>query len=170
VILRSTQKILRYLPISVAGPCFSSTALGDWYVNRFYVNRYPAILLVSSKSLLAIVESAREIRSLPDRLASLVARRLERLGVGTGVVDSEVGEMSPVIVGPTADRSMLGTMVDFVKTIPFYVSGANWDESQQRDIEDKLGETPCRISAKTSNTIWPSRESARLLRSRWETV
>jgi hypothetical protein len=169
VILRSTQKLLRYLPISVAGPCSSGTALGDWYVNRFYVNRHPAILLVSSKSLLAIIESARDIRSLPDRLASLVAHRLERLDVGTGVVDSEVGEMSPVIVGPTADRSVLGTMVDFAKTIPYYVFRANWDESQQRDIEDKLGETPCRVSAKSNNTIWPSRESARLLRSRWET-
>jgi hypothetical protein len=54
VLLRATQKVLRLLPESAGGVIDSSTtALGDWYVNRLIVDRQPLLLLVSSTSRLA---------------------------------------------------------------------------------------------------------------------
>lgn len=91
-------------------------ALGDWYVNRFVVDRQPLLLLVSSRSLLSILEPARHVRQLPDRLPGLVGQRLRRLGVADPLIEREIAVMHPVVVGPTRDRSVVGTLVDFERT------------------------------------------------------
>ena len=80
VILRATLKVLHSLPKPTATSNTSDTALGDWYVNRVVVDRRPLLLLVSSKSLLPMLEPARDVRGLPGRLDLLVAGRLQRLG------------------------------------------------------------------------------------------
>src|SRR3972149_6891191 len=55
VVLRATQKLAKVLPPSADAAAESDTALGDWYVNRLIVDRQPLLLLVSARSLLAIV-------------------------------------------------------------------------------------------------------------------
>jgi hypothetical protein len=75
VTLRATQKVLRLLPATTADPDAPDTALGDWYVNRITCDRQPLLLLVSATSLLPLLAPAREVRSLPERLAQLVAAR-----------------------------------------------------------------------------------------------
>ena len=74
----------------------------------------------------------------------MVARRLERLGVSTPLVDAECRAMTPVRIGATADRSVLGIMVDFANAVPFYLDADGWDDSALRLVEDRLAETPCR--------------------------
>lgn len=103
VTLRATQKVLKRLPPVSADDALSDTALGDWYVNRLVVDRQPLLLLVSSRSLLAIIEQARNLRQLPERLPGLVEQRLKRLEVEGGLIEGEVMAMHPVRVGPTRD-------------------------------------------------------------------
>jgi hypothetical protein len=90
VTLRATQKVLKRLPPVSADDALSDSALGDWYVNRLVVDRQPLLLLVSSRSLLAIIEQARNLRQLPERLPALVEQRLKRLGVEGGLIGREV--------------------------------------------------------------------------------
>jgi hypothetical protein len=116
VSLRATRKALKGLQRHDTC-CDSDTALGDWYVNRLVVNRKPLLLLVSSRSLLAIVTWARDLRTLPNRLSRLVEDRLRRLLVPEAIVRSDVAVMDQVCVRPTASRSILGSMVDFAYMI-----------------------------------------------------
>jgi len=106
--------VLRYLgpPSAAVGP--PDALLGDWFVNRFVLERQPLLILVSSASLLPILEPARQVRTLADRLPAIVHRRLTELGIDEALIADELAAMGRVLIAPTNDRSILGTMNEFV--------------------------------------------------------
>jgi hypothetical protein len=168
VVLRATKKVLRSLSLPVETSVESSTALGDWYVNRIVVARQPLLLLVSAASLLSMLEPARQVRTLPDRLSLLVADRLERLGVNSDLIRVETCAMEQVAVATTIDRSVLGTMNDFAKAIPFYLGSKAWDSASLLHVETRLWETPCRVTRRLGEAIYPARDTQRLLLEKWK--
>ena len=168
--LRATAKVLRFLPPPQGVTAPSDGALGDWYANRLVVDRQPLLLLLSSTSLLAILLPARDLRTLPDRLPSMVGARLKRLGVPQQVIDAELATMNPVMVAKTGSLSVNGTMVNFTRELPYHLPINGWDESSLPFVELRLGETPCRRPGdKRSNydALWPARDAARMLMERW---
>ncbi len=167
VVLRPTQKVLRSLPLTGAAGATSDTALGDWYINRVVIDRQPLLLMISSRSLLAIVTPARELKKLPLRLPSLIDERLKRLPINAHVRQCEVEATRSFAVAKTTDRSVLGQLVDFAKSLTFYIPEGLWGEADLRNAEDRFGETPCRCSGSYSDTIWPERASVQLLEATW---
>lgn len=167
VILRATQKVLRSLPTGGAEVITSDTALGDWYVNRIVIDRQPLILLVSARSLLAILEPARELRKLPQRLPYLVEERLKRLPVDKHAILCEVEATRTVAIGKTIDRSVLGQIVSFGKDLSFIIPEGLWGLEDLRDAEDRLGETPCRCSSRDEDVVWPEQKAVQLLETAW---
>ena len=158
--------MLRRLPPRVTKEGTPDNALGDWFVNRLVVDRQPLLVLVSGLSLLPILEPAREVRSLPERLPSIVERRLERLGVHSDLIAPEIEAMGDVLVAPTNSRSVVGTMVDFAKAIPYYLpTDVRWGEPELLVAEAKLEGTPCRCSSR--NTVFPDLAARDLLAARW---
>jgi hypothetical protein len=167
VILRPTRKLGPHLRWTTRLPDSSDTALGDWYVNRIVVNRQPLLLLVSSKALLPLVVLARDVRGLPSRLAGLVATRLGRLGASEAAIEAETLAMSPVVVSPTLDRSVLGIMVDFAKSVPYHLENVQIGERTLQLVEDRLAETPCHASRSFEQVVFPDRKAPELLRAKW---
>lgn len=167
VVLRSTQKVLKLLPKSVGVTGVSTNALGDWYVNRIVVDRQPLLLLVSSNSLLSVIAVARDVKSLPTRLASLIGARLSRLTIDERVLGLETEALSDVVVARTENRSVLGQMVDFAKMLPFYLPESGWTETDLRVAEDRLAEVPCRAGGRFEDVIFPQETTVRLLESKW---
>ena len=168
VVLRATRKVLATLPPSAVAVGRSNTALGDWYVNRLVVDRRPLLLFVSSTSLLSLVVPARGLRGLTSRLAGLVGARLARLGIGPRTIELETRAMSPVAIGPTVDRSVLGIMVDFAKSIPYYLEPGQWDNATLHSAEEKLAETPCYAGRSFEQTVFPDKKAPEVLRAKWE--
>lgn len=167
VILRRTRKLSALLPESGAPSAASDTALGDWYVNRLVVDRQPLLLLLSSTTLLPIVIPARDVRSLPSRLAAIVSARLRRCGIPEAVIRAEVEAMDPVAVGVTVDRSVMGILVDFAKSVPFHLEAGHWDETTLETVEDRLAETPCHASTLDERVIFPDRKAPEALMAKW---
>ena len=155
------------LPVTITVAPESDTALGDWYANRFVLDRRPLLLLVSSRSLLPILLPARDLRSLPARLPDLVAQRLRRFGADRSLIEAEVQAMVPVHVAKTASRSVLGIMVDFAFAVPFRLESGQWDESSLPFVEAMLQETPCFVTRPESETVFPDQATRALLQSRW---
>ncbi|MEW5709720.1 MAG: hypothetical protein AB1830_12585 [Pseudomonadota bacterium] len=145
----------------------SDTALGDWYVNRLVVNRRPLLLLVSSTSLLPILLPARDARTLPNRLAEVVAERLARLGIASSLIRAETSVMSQVHIDVTIDRSVLGIMVDFAKAVPHFLDVGAWDEAWLRMVEDRLSERPCHARKGLDRLIFPHKKTSELLAQKW---
>ena len=166
VTLRPTRKLQAALPPTTSA-AHSDTALGDWYVNRLVVDRRPLLLLVSSTSLLPILVPARDVRELPNRLTDVVAERLARLGVGASLIRAETAVMSPVVIGATIDRSVLGIMVDFAKGVPYYLEVGGWDDTSLGMVEDRLAETPCHAGKASDRVIFPDRKAPELLAREW---
>ncbi len=167
VVLRATRKVLKILSESAGVGDLSDTALGDWYVNRFVVDRRPLLLFVSSTSLLAIIAPAQKVKTLPDRFPGIVADRLQRLNIDWDLIGSEMTAMQAVRVGRTEDRSVTGQMVDFAKEIPSYLPINAWDTLDLRFAEDRMAEMPCRASRRFEEAIFPQKTADRLLREKW---
>jgi hypothetical protein len=167
VVLRRTQKLAKALPVSASASAQSETALGDWYVNRLTVDRRPLLLLVSARGLLPMLIPAREVSSLPERLRDVVGKRLRRLGVDPAIVSAVVEAMQPVVVAPTVDRSVVGIMVDFAKSVPFQLEPGAWDETTLPFAEARLAETPCHATRPFEDVVFPERKAPELLLARW---
>jgi hypothetical protein len=167
VILRPTQRLRSLLPASNVVPANSDTALGDWYVNRLVVDRRPLLLLVSSASLLPMLVPARDVRGLSGRLAGIVAARLNRCGIDERTISAETLAMASIVVGPTIDRSVLGIMVDFAKSIPYHLEPGGWDEASLRHVEERLAETPCHAARSFDGVVFPDKKAAEVLRAKW---
>jgi hypothetical protein len=170
IVLRRTQKLATVLPASTSTEPVptSETALGDWYVNKFVVDRKRLLLLVSARSLLPILIPARDVRSLPERLPKLVEQRLTRLGVQHPWIAAEVNAMSPVVVAKTSSRSVVGILVDFAFMAPYHLEAGNWDETTLPFVEARLAKTPCFAGRRDEDTVFPEQATAKLLASRWE--
>ncbi len=167
VILRPTQKLRSALPFTRGADVESATALGDWYVSRLVVDRRPLLLLVCSKALLPLLLPARDVRSLPARLPALVETALRRLGAAPEIIAAEMQAMSPVLIAPTRDRSVLGVLVDTAKSVPYHLEAGRWDDTTLPFVEARLAETPWRAGKRSSEVIFPSIVALKLLTDRW---
>lgn len=170
VTLRRTQKLARALPIAANSVGESDTALGDWYVNRLFVDRRPLLLLVSSRTLFPLLLPARDVGTLPSRLADVVGARLRRAGIARRLIAAELAAMEPVTVAKTADRSVVGIMVDFAFAVGHYLPVGGWDETTLPFVEAKLAETPCFSSRRFSETVYPDRDTPARLAAVWGAV
>jgi hypothetical protein len=165
VTLRPTRKLAALLP--AIGVARSDTALGDWYVNRIVVDRQLLLLLVSSASLLPMLLPARDVRTLPARLAGLVRVRLSQWNIEQSVVDAEIRAMEPVVIAPTADRSVLVIMVDFAKAVPYHLKPGQWNHDSLRFVEERLAETPCHATQRADRVVFPDQKTPEVLRAKW---
>ena len=170
VIIRPVRKLYASLPLSSDTQLTSTTALGDWYIKRIVVDRHPLLILVSSTSLLTILTPARDVKGLPGRLADLVASRLKRYGVGAQLIDAERNAMSPVAIAPTADRSVIGIMIEIGKVLPLHLEIGGWDETTLPFVEAQLARTPWHAGRRDSEVVWPDRAIHALLENRWRTA
>ncbi|MEP7347123.1 MAG: hypothetical protein ABI877_17770 [Gemmatimonadaceae bacterium] len=155
------------LPVTALNATPPDTALGDWYINRLVVDRRPLLLLVSARSLLPILLPARDVGTLPARLGTIVAQRLRRLGIERSLIEAEVAAMAPVHVAKTADRAVVGIMVDFAFAAAHHLPIGGWDETTLPFIEAKLAETPCYSSRPFAETVFPDDATPKLLKDRW---
>lgn len=105
------------------------------------------------------------MRRLPSRLAAVVSARLRRGGIEEAVIGAEIKAMQPVAVGGTVDRSVLGILVDFTRSVP--VEAGHWDETSLETVEDRLAETPCYASGPDGRVIFPDRKAPEALRAKW---
>jgi hypothetical protein len=110
---------------------------------------------------------ARDVRGLPKRLAALVRARLTRCGIAARAIDAETRAMVSVAVGATSDRSVVGTMVDFAKAVPYHLDPGHWNEATLELVEERLAETPCHAARSSDRVIFPERKAPDLLRAKW---
>lgn len=141
VTIRCTQKLLRRVQSS-ASPPTSTTLLGDWYANILFARPEQLILCVSERTLLPVVVTARDARSLGARLARSLREILLRLGVPPVNVDAEQSQMNSVSFGPTRNRRVLGTINDFLFQLSWHFHDR--PSTTLADAALWLARTPCK--------------------------
>lgn len=122
VTLRCTKKLLGRLKIPEprdAPPAESTTALllGDWYATLVFARPKRLVLFVSERSRLAVVMEAAPLTSLAARFVPALREVLQAIGVLEAAIAREEAEMSSFSFGPTQNRSIVGTMAEYVKML-----------------------------------------------------
>jgi hypothetical protein len=71
-----------------------------------------------------------------------------------------------VSIGATADRSVLGIMVDFANGVPHFLP-SGFDDAALARVEDQLGRTPCHAGKAADRVVFPDRKAPALLVAKW---
>lgn len=133
MVLRCTQKLLTRLKMtSDLPPAASTTRLGDWYGNILRFGPQQFLIFISEHSRLAVVLPARDAKRLPEILPSAISDLLAQIGIPAEEIEDERGRMSRVSFGRTRDRSLLGTLNDYVMMARYGYS--------QRGVPESPGE------------------------------
>ena len=113
--VRCTAKLLDRLEVAPApAPPPSTTRLGDWYATFLPLRPVHLVLLVNANTRLAAVLPARKLAKLAERIPEAIADVLRTLGAPARVITAERAAMGEIVFAKTADRSVNGTMNEFV--------------------------------------------------------
>lgn len=152
--LRCTQKLRsRGLKPSEGAGRAPDTVLGDWYATLLHCRPQQLVLCVSERSLLPVVLPARDARSLPQRLAETVPVMLAALGVPADAIAEEFAAMTDARVGPTASRSVLGSLTQLSYLLEVFQ--AQNDDHSFLELSLRLAQTP--LSALGPDSPFPDR-------------
>ena len=100
------------------------------------------ILCTSERSLLSVIVPAKDLPSLPLRLADALAYLLGRIGIPDAAMSRELREMQWVRFAPTASRRVLGHMNDFAFQVEHMASHGE-GPLYMSDLAERLADTPC---------------------------
>jgi Domain of unknown function (DUF6933) len=113
LVFRCTQKLRKR--INVRGPIDlpkSSTQLGDWYGNTLFVGRLRLVLFISEKTMLPVVVTLRESKTLVPRFQKALCQVLEALHMPQAIVLQEIDLDGGWAFGPTASRRVVGVLTE----------------------------------------------------------
>ena len=138
---RCTKVLTKKLGLPVtADPPPPTTLLGDWYGNVLNIGHQRFVMFISERSLLPLVMPLRErhmlLRSFKKRLAFL----LVRLDIDAHFVSAELDRMDTFAIAPTANRSVLGSLNDFIYMAKNYIF---YDGLDLTELALSLADTPC---------------------------
>jgi hypothetical protein len=122
VTLRCTKKLLqRGLVQSADDDVPPSTMLGNWYANIVFSRPQHLVVCVSERTLLPVVVAARDLKSLPQRLAVATHELLLALDIAPDLADMERHDMQAVRIGRTCSKTILGSLNDMVHMLEFAI-------------------------------------------------
>ena len=111
LVFRCTQKLRSRLKVPGSPDVpHSSTQLGDWYGNTLTVGRLRLVIFISETTMLPIVLTFRESKTIVSRFQRVLADVLEALQVPQSVVAQEIDIGGGFVFGPTASRSVVGVL------------------------------------------------------------
>ncbi len=114
VVLRCTRQLLMRLKYPDEDPSAESmTRLGGWYGTLIRFGHWHVLLFISERSRLPVLLPARDADRLALAFPRAVSGTLMGLGVPTAAVEQERSLMSPIAIGPTRSRSLLGSLNEF---------------------------------------------------------
>lgn len=134
----------------------SSARLGDWYAKDFRLGRKHFIMCVSSTTRLGVVLPAAPYQSFYERLKDGVSHLLNHFKINDKEIQEELDQMDSVSWGKTINRSILGTLVDYVKSLEYYpVDYITRLDPLQLSI--KISGTPC-----VADNTFPEQELSKM--------
>ncbi|MGH3914321.1 MAG: DUF6933 domain-containing protein [Pseudonocardiaceae bacterium] len=158
--MRATQKLLhRVGPPTLQDGEQSTTLLGEWYATALFWKPQVA-LLVNETTLLPVLMPLAPAGTLSTRIAQQIATVLTAHGTPSAIVDDELQRMRPCRFARTANRSVVGIMIEFTHLVE-----VRHDSNPDPDLLElalRLATTPC--SPLYGRNVSPDRELGALLR------
>jgi len=161
LIVRATKKLLRLAgPPSALDDDRGTTVLGPWYATVLFW-RPRVVLLVNEATLLPVLLPLAPASTLTGRIAEQISTVLAAHDAPAAVIDRERLHMRTTRLGVTANRSVVGVMIDFAR-----LAEIHHDDDPTVDLVAlavRLASTPC--SPLYGGNTSPDRELAATLRA-----
>jgi len=142
--LRCTSKLLRRLRVSPqVGAMAPDGRLGDWTAHVFALARVPIVLCVNDRTRLPVLLPLKESRTLVRRFRLAAARAIHRLAPESAVLYEELAALEEITVAWTANRSVLGTINEFVKDCQYWRYPHRATVADLLELEAHLSGTLC---------------------------
>ena len=146
IVLRCTQRLLKGSGFAVvADPAASDLPLGEWYANVIPLP-FPGrsvVMYTSSNTLLTVLAPGRALRTTIPIFQQRLPALLARLQLPAAWVARHAGGAGEVCVAPTANRRVLGSMIDLAKNLRYDASAASSFDRMDLDyLEFRLSEPP----------------------------
>jgi hypothetical protein len=151
--INATRKLLTRVGGAAEPIDEPTTSLGNRYANAVFWQPQVAVL-VNERTLLPLFLPLAPARTLGVRIPDSLSELLALVGIGEAFIRHESAEMAAYQYSPTASRSVLASMNDFVRQ----ASRIRWrpDVSDLLSLSLELAHTPCRIMQE--HATWPDRE------------
>ena len=121
IVFRCTQRLAKRLRVALADDALPSTGvLGDWYANSLNVGHSRNVLCISACTLLPVILPARR-SEFPGRFPYYLADILDLIGIPSRVIERETAEAEQSVFAKTQNRSLLGSLNDFVFSASVYL-------------------------------------------------
>jgi hypothetical protein len=121
IVFRCTQRLAKRLRVALADDALPSTGvLGDWYANSLNVGHSRYVLCLSARTLLPVILPARK-SEFPGRFPDYLSEVLDLIGVPSRVIEREAAEAAQPVFAKTQNRSLLGSLNDFVFSASVYL-------------------------------------------------
>ena len=163
--LHCTKKLLHRIKPDILSPGHSDTLLGNWYATALFWKPQVA-LLVSERTLLPVLMPLAPAATLARRFPTQLALVLKEHGVAADFIAQEVWRMGSVQFAKTANRSVVGSLNEFLRQAEFWLAAYAYEKGDDDDllaISAKLAETPC--SPLYKGPVSPDKALRELVRS-----
>lgn len=146
IVLRCTQRLLKRsgFPV-VAEPPASELPLGEWYANVIPLP-FPGrsvVMYTSSNTLLTVVTPGRALRTTIPIFQQRLPALLTRLRLPAAWVARHAAGASEVCIARTANRRVLGSMIDLANNLRSDAYAASsFDRVDLSYLEFRLSEPP----------------------------
>ena len=142
--VRCTKKLLaRGASTALTREVSPTTVLGDWYANIVFAKPVHVVVCISERTLLTVLVTAKDIKSLPARLAKATSEVLQAIGVPQADIDAEALEMKEGYLAKTSDRRVLGSLNDFV--FHFQHGVGSYPEQSLHERALRMARMPCAV-------------------------
>ncbi len=127
IALRCTRKLLRELGVRADGLSLDPVDgfLGSWFANLLRVDRRKCVLFTNSITLFSFFEPGlvkNDFRDIDRVFGVGLISSLRAEGLGTEVRQRVLSECRHVVLGPTNNRSVLGSMNDLACQVRAHLS------------------------------------------------
>lgn len=132
-----------------------TTRMGTWYANRLWLPPKHHVIFVNEQTLLPVIVRAAPAKTVVPRFVHQLGLVLRALGVDETSIAVETASMDTAIWGKTSNRSVVGSMGDFI-----FLAEHRQDHPSLLDLSLQLADTPCR--AGRPKAIWPYEQTRQL--------
>jgi len=149
-LIRCTAKLIREMGLGKAdldaGKSPSESGLGVWYANLFYIERRKCVIFTNAPTLFSLISfnvRRPEIRDIAGLFRKGLEQALRDERFSNEAIRRVLFETGEIQFDRTADRSLLGVMVDRVKITQYFAwHGGGLEKCDRVDIVRRLNRIP----------------------------
>jgi hypothetical protein len=167
---RFTKKAQKKLGVIKSDELIETERFMTWHVNDFKDSRRTGLIFMNDLTRFSVIIFGLRKSDL-DRIDELFKHQLEmnliRLGVDELRIRRYMKTFDSVAIDDSSDRSVLGSITDYLKMLPYWIEGEDTEDSEFISyLNDKFNGTPVLPLERDGFEPFPDKAMLKVLNSK----